>query len=79
MVECPKCHESGLAWVKTVSGKNWLKRELGDGQISNVWHTCDTMHTKHTNKKYCHECLTRLKEDWFCSGCNKVVSVCDVR
>ena len=33
MSECPKCHEGGLTWIKTSSGKSWLKRDLGEGQM----------------------------------------------
>ncbi len=78
MAECPKCDESGLAWVKTTNGKNWLKRDLGEGQVSKEWHTCNTEQSKHISKKYCHECQTKVTDNWFCKGCNKIISVVDV-
>jgi len=39
--KCPKCGKEGLAWVKTKNQKNWLKQDLGDGQVGSEWHTCE--------------------------------------
>jgi len=79
MVECPKCNESGLTWQKTSKGKNWLKRDLGEGQVSKDWHTCSIITGEDKPlHSFCHECHTKIihcdMDD--CEICNIEVSFC---
>ncbi len=80
MSECPKCGESGLTWIKTSSGKHWLKRDLGEGQISSQWHTCNTKTSIGCDDKplhsFCHECKTKVQNCMIddCELCNGFVA-----
>ncbi len=95
MSECPKCHEGGLTWIKTSSGKSWLKRDLGEGQISSEWHNCTVLAGEDTPlHSFCHECHTKVRncmidncelcngdmiDPCYCFECNAHVSVVDKR
>jgi len=74
MATCPRCQEDGLTWVRTKNNKNWLKRDLGDGQTGKDWHTCSKggelgsqTEIIHKIKPFCHECMTKLIE---CEECD---------
>jgi len=73
---CPKCGEPGLMWMRTKKDKWWLKKDLGEGQVSKGWHDCERYKPPHMLKEYCHECHTKLDES-YCPTCEKKVSVVD--
>ena len=81
MTACPKCGEDGLVWVKGVRTKdhpyepekkkdstyNWLKRDLGEGQVSSEWHTCGKggelgtqIEVIHKIRPFCNDCIGKL-------------------
>lgn len=68
MANCPKCNAEGLVWQKTASGKNWLKRDLGEGQVSKDWHSCDEkgrgneakVESNYDGKRRCADCKSIL-------------------
>ncbi len=94
MVDCPKCGETDLVWVKTKNQKNWLKKDLGDGQVSRGWHNCEAhkiQEINHKLRRFCHECKTKIigcadpdcklcvHDNSFCPQCDAHVSVVDMK
>jgi len=76
----------GLSWVKTATGKNWLKRDLGEGQTAPEWHTCNGEKNVNIPKRQwykfiCAECgntamqnprfFRRHKPGDICEDCDK--------
>jgi len=74
---CPKCGEPALVWMRTKKDKWWLKKDLGEGQVSKGWHDCERYKPPHISKEYCHECGTKCLAESYCPTCEKKVSVVD--
>ncbi len=82
-----------MAWQKTGKDKEdgkpkwWLKRDLGEGQLSSEWHTCSKggelgsqTEIIHKIRPFCHECHTKLIicEEPDCQLCMYAKSLCTV-
>ena len=90
MSNCPKCGESGLAWVETKNKKHWLKKDLGEGQTGKEWHECSKggelgsqTEVIHKIRPFCHECNEKdIKsplidcDEFDCQLCHYAKSFC---
>lgn len=71
MTNCPNCQEPELTWVKTPKGKWWLKKSLGDGQVSKNWHDCNDTQTDLSQSQN----ITPTKRGWIERMCKCGVKI----
>lgn len=79
--KCPKCGEPNLHWVgPTKNGKKWLKKDLGEGQLSKGWHNCGLYKPENDGVQvsekieperwYCQEHRRKLDSNFMCPVCD---------